>query len=407
MLMKVFSFLTLAGLSVGGALLAQAPVLPPLQGLTISLSSSHQTVALPPPERGSRIPNVVGVMATLRNRSARPIEVAFDDLESARGKFVFSLYREEDDTLLWSSVGQVPSRVAARVLEARQRLTRNAAWSASAKVPLQINGEWLAAGKYRIEAVLAGSPSVFAALGFTVTAATHTTGLRGLVLRPSGDRNTPPTPVAGAAIAITPAQEEVANWEQPVFQGVTAADGRFEAGLPAGEYWVQAQGTRPVLIKSRLSLPVFLDEVQVKASVRQGRMSEVTLSLPPPMVIDPPPLPEAVLVPAIDQASVERVVGANGEARIQVRVEGTVPHPGYGNARLELSPVVPAMASLEGGAPVVLNFLVDVPNPRFFYPMVITTVNATFEMPDQGQTLFWIQSRSGRTTLTLPAAGNQ
>ena len=394
--------------------LAQTPALPPLQGLTISLSSSHQQVMLPPLERGGRTQDVLGVMATLRNRGSRAFEVAFADLDSARGRFVFSLYREEDDALLWSGLGQVPARVASRVQDVAQKLARQAAWSAGARIPLKIDGEWLATGKYRVEAVLAGSPSVFAALGFEVLPSgtvSIDSGLRGQVLVGFEEESPPAVaePAVGAVVTITPVKSSNERAAGEPLRVETDAQGRFSLPLPPGEYWVSPDwGSIRVpfvtQVQPRLSPPVLPVKTYL-ATVRAGEMTDITLHLAPRLIIDPPPLP-GVLVLSIEEASVERVVGTNGESSLRVRAAGSVPHPGFGHPRLLLSPVLPAIAPADGGGLAVLDFVVDPPNPALFYPMVISTVQATVEIPDNGQSVIWIHSKSGRTTLTLPPAGN-
>ncbi len=426
------------GLLIGSAdARAQNAALPPLHGLTISLSSSHQTVALPPPEKpaAKQRLDAISVLATLRNRSVQPVEVAFTDLDAARGKFVFSLYREEDDALLWTSLGQGPARVAARVSETSLRLPHKTAWTSAARVPLQFEGEWLAAGKYRIEAVLAGSPSVFAALGFEVTAAEPPaikSGIRGLVLMPALSNQKAP-PVAGATVVIeslkysshsgsAPPPETGATALLPPFLGSTDSEGRFTAPLAPGDYLVTAtwrddmdfphsfSGSGGGAVSdsvSNLSLPAFTHSGTARVTVKAGAMSAITIQLGRRGPIIDPPVLAQTLVLATEAASAQRFIDADGTAKIRVQASGTVPHPGYRNARLVASLVIPMIAPADGGGLMVLNFAVDPPDPNLFYPMVIATVEATAELPDNGETVIWINAKNGRTTLTLPAAGEQ
>lgn len=440
---KISHAVALAALISGACMeRTQAAALLPLQGLTISLSSSHQTVALPPVEKTpARTADAIAVLATLRNRGPRPVEVAFEDIETARGKFVFSLYREEDDELLWTSLGEAPARVAARVSGTSLRLARKTAWSSAVRVPLQFEGEWLAAGRYRIEAVLAGNPSVFAALGFEVIRNERpvvNSGIEGRVLMTSttSTRSTVPAPEAALTIrrlaaAVQPNTAVVPETQDIVFTGKTDREGRFNVALPPGNYFISAvwgrdiahldtqpgsgaiassgigmNGDAPV---SSQSATTFLHTGSAKVTVKAGAMSSVTIHLRGrPGVADPrPPVLNQTLVLSTDSAAAERFTAANGTAKIRVQASGTVPHPGYRNARLVVSPVIPMIAPADGGGLMVLNFVVDPPDPNFFYPMVIATVEATVELPDNGETVIWIQSQGERATLTLPVAGAQ
>jgi hypothetical protein len=163
--------LLLAWLAPSSLLRAQA--LPSLSGLSVSLSTStHQVEASPEALLNPRR-HTLAAQIHLRNRSRSPLLCQFATLEDARTKFTFTVFNASD-TAVWTGSARPPARAQAPD-STTQVLRPHSAWTASVLIPLAPSGAWLPAGAYRVEAVLSGSPSIFAAASFEITAPPDTT----------------------------------------------------------------------------------------------------------------------------------------------------------------------------------------------------------------------------------------
>jgi hypothetical protein len=166
-----FSFPTVATLLLASLLSSPslpAQSLPPLSGVSVSLATSTNRIDATPEALLNPRRTSLAAQIQLRNRSRVPLTYSFPDLSAARAKFQFSLYNEQDE-VVWTSPGRIPARSIAPT-SPNLTLRPGSAWTASALIPLAPSGAWLPTGTYRLEAVLAGTPSVFAATSFEITA---------------------------------------------------------------------------------------------------------------------------------------------------------------------------------------------------------------------------------------------
>lgn len=158
--------LLLASLLSSHSLPAQS--LPPLSGVSVSLATSTNRVDATPEALLNPRRTSLAAQIQLRNRSRSPLTYQFPTLADAQTKFTFTVY-DSSDTAIWTGTARIPSRAPA-VTTTTQVLRPGAAWTASTLIPLAPSGTWLPTGTYRLEAVLAGTPSVFAATSFEITA---------------------------------------------------------------------------------------------------------------------------------------------------------------------------------------------------------------------------------------------
>lgn len=156
----------LASLLSSPSLPAQS--LPPLSGVSVSLATSTNRVDATPEALLNLRRTSLAAQIQLRNRSRVPLTYSFQDLSAAQAKFQFSLYNEQDE-VVWTSPGRIPARSIAPTSPSLT-LRPGSSWTASVLVPLAPSGAWLPTGTYRLEAVLNGTPSTFAATSFEITA---------------------------------------------------------------------------------------------------------------------------------------------------------------------------------------------------------------------------------------------
>jgi hypothetical protein len=148
--------------------LLQAQSLPPLSGVSVSLATSTNRVEATPEALLNPRRTSLAAQIQLRNRSRFPLTYSFPDLSAAQAKFQFSLYNEQDE-IVWTSPARVPARSIAAT-SPNLTLRPGSSWTASVLVPLAPAGTWLPAGTYRLEAVLDGTPSTFAAASLQIVA---------------------------------------------------------------------------------------------------------------------------------------------------------------------------------------------------------------------------------------------
>jgi hypothetical protein len=144
---------------------ASAQSLPPLSGISVTLSTSATHIQPARITSGTR-GETLAAQVTLRNRGRTPLSFDFPDLAAAQSKFTFSVY-DSADQLVWSGAGRIPLR-ATRLAQTSLQLAPRSAWTSSVLIPLTPSGSWLPPGSYRLEAVLAGTPSTFAATTFEI-----------------------------------------------------------------------------------------------------------------------------------------------------------------------------------------------------------------------------------------------
>lgn len=270
--------------------LLPAQSLPPLSGVSVSLNTSSNRVEISPEALSNPRRNQLAAQIQLRNRSRSPLSYQFATVDDAQTKFTFSVF-DSTDTVVWTGSGRLPARAAIAPTSTTQILRPGAAWTASVLIPLAPSGTWLPAGTYRIEAALAGTPSVFAATSFEVAA--------------------------------------------------------------------------------------------------------------PPVIIVDPPVNAPTLVSGIDQVSAYLVTNADGAQVIRVSASGWMPHPGYTNARLAAPDIVPMIANTAGTGILFLDFTVTAPPPGRMYIMIISQVNATIDIPFNGQSSVTVRAASGSQSVEI------
>lgn len=230
---------------------AQLVPLPAHGGASITLSTSGFTFDVAKPSttatqvRGSSIavaPSFVA-SAVLFNHTSAGIDFEFPSQMSVKDHFVFEIF-DENDSLLWRSSPAVPAAgavVTPGIFPAT--LAAKSVWRKTAIIPLVINGQPLAAGTYRLEAAIDGTPIFNASATFKVTtgAPPPPSGVKGVVLagpvtpvsRP-GVANEKPVP--GAIIQYF--NELTAN--AVVMTVIADAQGHFQFSVPPGTYSVSA-----------------------------------------------------------------------------------------------------------------------------------------------------------------------
>jgi hypothetical protein len=397
---------------------AFAQSLPPLSGVTVSLSTSATRVVAGPNARGKR-GETLAAQITLRNRGRAPLSFEFPDVESARSKFTFSLF-DETDTLVWSGAAHVPVRASntSGVSSTTLTLAPRAAWHGTALIPLVLNETWLPPGVYRVEAALAGTPATFAAANFEIVAPTAplTSGIDGLVLLQDPASNLLPAPAPDALVRIEslvrPNVSSAAILPAIPFQGRTDSEGRFSASLPPGDYLVKASSGPTVTGVGATSGVSGSERPDVDVSpgltgsaivkVLPNERASVTINLSS----GKPPGPDTpgVLASGVNSVSAAVITDAEGVKRLRVTASGWVPHPGYANARLVATPVL-SLAPLVGGT-LRLDLRVTAPPPGGLYPMVIAQVSATAEFPLDGQNSVIVRAASNSMSATVSEEGS-
>lgn len=402
----VFGLLLLAFSPIG--LQAQRPApLPALTGTSVTLTTSANRI-IPHPLRADSPPPILGAMVTLRNHSRQAASFTFPDLDLARSNFTFSLFNAEN-SLIWTGAGTSPTR-SAHPTSSLLTLAARSSWQAAVRIPLTTHETWLPAGHYRLEATLNGTPVTFAAGSFEIAALPSppepgASGIMGLVLAPAGDGHSSQTPAAGASITVEPAIPVSSPARGSfVYQGVTAADGRFDAKLPPGNYLVRVSWSAPqsdaLQSSNQMAMnpmpPIIATKMVV---VAKGRLAPLTLRLSAPRPPIRPLQPEKAVALSADEATAMVILTEDGTKKLRIQATGTVPHPGYTNARLIAPLVVPAIAPVEGNI-LFLQLVTDSPSPDLIYPQVITTVSAEVTLPFNEETVVWIFSQTN--TLTAP-----
>jgi hypothetical protein len=393
----------------------RAAPLPALTGTSLTLSTSTNRI-VPTPLRTQSQP-VLAALVTLRNNARQAATFSFSDPELARSKFTFSLFNA-DNTLVWTGTGS-PTKRTPELTSGNLTLPPKSSWQVAARIPLTTQDTWLPPGFYRLEATLNGSPVTFAATSFEIAAmpqppTPRASGILGLILSPA----IPSTPAAGASVTIEPINtlSHGATAESYAFQGTVGPDGRFDAKLEPGTYLVRVSWSRPQSAETQNQNQTTLNPVPpLTASktvvVPKGRMAPLTIRLSAPLLPVRPVQPDSPSVLSVEEVSAMVILSEDGSRKIRVRAEGTVPHPGYTNARLVPPLVVPAIAPADGGRILFLQLVTDAPAPNLFYPQVITAVSAEITLPYNEETQVWVFSQSntltrsvGNTTPTGPNA---
>jgi hypothetical protein len=375
--------------------------IPTLRGTSLTISTSTNHAVLPSTNRDPRI----GVSVSLRNRSSSPLTFEFESLQAATARFQFNVYSAADDQLIHSTLANPQSRSRAATT-ITQHLGARSSWAHNSIIPLKIDDTWLAPGTYRVEAVLLADPAVFAATIFHISEDQNRpppspeTGITGIVYAPlqPGEESAPPAP--GTQIRITSLQPgnsfglttSSTQLHSPQFHGITDADGHFTIRLRPGRYDAHFLLNNS-LTPGRATLTLEVGETGFVPL-------EVQLSSPPRIIDRPLPQPIHHLVSQVDSLSAQLVTKDNGQQVIRVSATATVPHPGHNNPRLIIPQIAPAIAATDGSI-LFLNFVVDPPDPRLFYPMVLAQVSATAEFPYTNESTVWITSASDTATTSI------
>lgn len=406
--------LVLAFVASASSALAQRFTPPPaLTGNSLTLSTSTNRVVRTP-LRDNAAPPVLGAMVTLRNNGRQPAQFTFPDPELAKTKFTFSLFNAEN-TLVWTGAGTSTKRTA-NPPSASLSLPPRSSWQSAVRIPLTTDGTWLPTGFYRLEATLNGTPVTFAAASFEIIALPtppepSASGIMGLVLAPSDGFNSTQTPAVGASVTVESASlipaSSTAN-RTFLYQGVTSDEGRFDAKLPPGNYLVRVSWSPPQSNETQSSNQASMNPVPPIVTTRtvavaKGRMAPLTIRLSGPRVPVRPIDPAQSLVLSVDEVDAMVILAEDGSKKIRVQAQGTVPNPGYTNARLVVPLIVPAIAQVEGNI-LFLQFAVDSPPPNLFFPQVLATVNAEVTLPYNDETVVWVFGQSN--TLTKPVGPN-
>jgi hypothetical protein len=230
--------------------------LPVTGGLQMSLNTSAYKVTPGGPvfaKSGSTKRIAAGGLVAsvvLANRSGSDVQFEFPDSAAAARRFDFRVLNAAGEEV-WNSAAEVDGE------EVTQSLARRSKWSRTLRVPLTTDGVNFPAGRYTLEAALAGEPRIGATTIFEIVEAPVPppppagTGISGVVLWLPSNHVLLDGGVIAPAVLPSPVrakiriQEVVPDGAQTlrapfVWEGETTADGRFQANTPPGRYQVQA-----------------------------------------------------------------------------------------------------------------------------------------------------------------------
>jgi hypothetical protein len=314
-----FVWFVLAGIGFAGANVSAVDYLdwrplPAGGGLNISLTTSGyrfpqipDVIVFAVPDGKSTTPAVDGrilppyplpgprssfnACVSLTNRSRQAIPFTFND---AGPRWIFRIVDSEDHEV-WKS----NSDGASAPVLTDDKLGPGKTWKQTASIPLVIDGTWLAAGVYTLQAYLNADKAVSATSVFEVVAnPLVNTGIKGLVLKliPPPDGTLGPIteiPAAGVQVRVTEIVDPLVRLARPIFTwvGYTNDEGRFTVNTPPGRFLVSVY-ERPFwsIPDSVNALRIIAPPIPVataEVTVQQGAFSEITLryksTTPPPI----------------------------------------------------------------------------------------------------------------------------
>lgn len=163
--MQNVAYLLMTSWAFTASLPAQS--LPPLSGVSVSLTTSTNRIDATPEALLNPRRTSLAAQIQLRNRSRTPLSYQFPTLEDAQSKFTFTVF-DSKDKAVWTGTSRLQLRAPAAATSTTQVLRSGGVWTGSTLIPLAPSGTWLPSGTYRLEAVLASTPSVFAASSFEI-----------------------------------------------------------------------------------------------------------------------------------------------------------------------------------------------------------------------------------------------
>jgi hypothetical protein len=226
---------------------------------------------------------------SLTNRSREAIPFTFND---AGPRWIFRIVDSEDREV-WRS----GSDIASPQVLTDDKLGAGKTWKQTARIPLVIDGNALAAGIYTLQAYLNADKAVSATSVFEVVAPLLKSGIKGLVLKqiapPDGTLGPiKEVPAAGVQVRVNEILDSLALVKRLPFTwvGYTDSEGRFTVNTPPGRFRVSvyesAYGPGPYPLNVRIGLPQ-TPVTTAEVTVQQGAFSEVTLryksNQPPPI----------------------------------------------------------------------------------------------------------------------------
>ena len=300
----------------------------PKAGLTISLTTSGYQFPQTPLIILSGTPNALtksssrsvrrssdfvlirafNASVSLVNHTNNDIAFEFPTAADNESRFVFSVF-DSNDTLVWQS----DADTAAAQIVTTGTLRARSAWRQQTIVPLTLDGNFLAAGRYTLEARVNGTPEFSATASFEVKETgsggpsnpppdLHS-GIKGVVVAgPSGgaqlDVQLAAMPMPHAVVHITgpilvpPPRETGALMPDYIGVGgvhiVTADDqGKFQITLPPGKYFASASypagtvhplgaNTSSDTAQLNIVIPGYGGQI---ATVTENQFTEVTLQI--------------------------------------------------------------------------------------------------------------------------------
>ena len=412
---NIWAGAALLALSITGYALHPVDVPPPVSstdraGLQLTLKTSgYRFVVSPPPvvahatqrDHAVILPPIPPPLdsfpasVTLYNRSNSDIRFRFETAEAAAQRFVFRVFNSAGDKVWESTAIDAPASPAADPVDVI--LQRRGTWRRLVQVPLRPGGTALPAGTYTLEAVIDADKQMGGSVLFEVVAQEPpppppppaTTGLRGLVLRPTGvppnSASLLPTevPASGAILQIGEVVDDLSTRPSRHWTTRTDANGRFQIELPPGDYRVvvERMAERPWLpmqVEEPTSPPPPSHRVlpptefkTVEATVEQGRFTELTIRLV--QRVAPPP-GDARLVAAVQEVEIRPSPLTEISAAV-VWARGVVSSGGWTNPQLRFRGV-----TNDG----IVEFLFVAVPPRGPATAVMTPVEAStgFRKPE-------------------------
>jgi hypothetical protein len=195
-----------------------------------------------------------------QNRSNTAVTFVFPGPNAAANHFVFRVF-DAGGKLIW----QNPQPRLEPVTDTPATLGRRSGWRRSVQVPLMIGSDWLAPGRYTLEAAIDGEPQLGASTVFEVALpaggpppGSTDTGIDGVVLqRPNlYMTNDDPPEFMGPEVIPRPVKasliiEEIRStgWDSSIppfrWTGTTDDLGRFHVVTPAGRFRIRATSLEP------------------------------------------------------------------------------------------------------------------------------------------------------------------
>lgn len=394
-------------------------------GLQMSLSTSGYqfeiddgTVEVPLKTKAQRAAKFQGASlvasVVLANRGNVPAPFVFADAAAAERKFRFKVF-QEDGTQVWESEADAAGE--SQAVEAS--LVKRSPWRRTVQVPLNLDGTWLASGRYTLEASVdaeggPGATAVFEVVNLREGSIppAENTGILGKVLMSSDKEpasnaeEMPPAkdlPVRAFVMVreIIPPNVKL-NRAPYTWSGSTDSEGNFRAPTTAGRFRVTARPDyRPTPALANASAAI-VASTTVEVEVSLGQFAEVELKLGSGPVI----LNQAK-VHSVEEVHVEYLPTLATPGMLRITASGTVSSGGWSNARLIQRPR--AVSAIPSGTmmpvlPVnVLEFDLVATPPTGAATTVMSPISASTQIPVPAEVReIRVYSRTNSQSVLLP-----